>query len=81
MTRMKQTQKGSRTEGARLLLILAILGSALSMLAIGIRLMHYHEKPIFDWNGLTLNAIVSVLSVMSKAMLAYALSESLGQAK
>ena len=81
MTRMKQTQKGSRMDSARLLLILAILGSVLSMLAISILLMHYHEKPIFDWNGLTFNAIIAVLSVISKAMLAYALSESLGQAK
>lgn len=64
-----------------LLLILAILGSGLSMFAIGILLVHYHEKPIFDWNGLTLNAILAVFSFMSKGMLAYVLSESLGQAK
>lgn len=68
-------------DGAWFLLILAILGSGLSMLAIGILLVHYHEEPIFDWNGLTLNAIIAVFSAMSKAMLAYALSESLGQAK
>lgn len=64
-----------------LLHILAILGSGLSMVAISILLAHYNDQPIFDWNGVTLNAIVAVLSTMSKAMLAFTLSECLGQAK
>ena len=81
MVIMKHNPKGSRVDGAWLLLILSILGSGLSMLGIGILLVHYHEKPIFDWNGLTLNAIIAVFSAMSKAMLAYALSESLGQSR
>lgn len=61
--------------------ILAILGSGLSMVAIGILLAHYNDQPIFDWNGVTLNAIIAVFSAMSKAMLAYTISENLGQAK
>ena len=61
--------------------ILAILGSALSMIAIGILLAHFNNRPIFDWNGVTLNAIIAVFSVMFKAMLAYTLSQCLGQAK
>ncbi len=61
--------------------ILAILGSGLSMVAIGILLAHYNNQPIFDWNGVTLNAIIAVFSAMSKAMLAFTLSECLGQAK
>lgn len=64
-----------------LLHILAILGSGLSMVAIGILLAHYNNQPIFDWNGVTLNAIIAVFSAMSKAMLAFTLSECLGQAK
>lgn len=64
-----------------LLQILAILGSGLSMVAIAILLAHYHDEPIFDWNGVTLNAIIAVFSAMTKAMLAFTLSECLGQAK
>lgn len=51
------------------------------MIAIGILLAHYNNQPVFDWHGVTLNAMVAVLSTMSKAMLAFTLSESLGQAK
>lgn len=61
--------------------ILAISGSALSMSAIGILLARFNNRPIFDWNGVTLNAIIAVFSAMSKAMLAYTLSQCLGQAK
>lgn len=81
MTSIKQNEKGSRMNGAWLLHILAILGSGLSMIAIGILLARYNDQPIFDWNGVTLNAIIAVLSVMSKATLAYTLSECLGQVK
>ena len=81
MTSMKQNEKGSRMNGACLLHILAILGSGLSMIAIGLLLARYNDQPIFDWDGVTLNAIIAVLSAMSKAMLAYTLSECLGQAK
>lgn len=51
------------------------------MVAIGILLARYNDQPIFDWNGVTLNAIIAVFSAMSKAMLAFTLSECLGQAK
>lgn len=68
-------------DGTWLLHILAILGSGLSIVAIGILLTHYNDQPIFDWNGVTLNAIISVLCAISKAMLAFTLSECLGQAK
>ncbi|MCJ1347113.1 hypothetical protein MMC31_005334 [Peltigera leucophlebia] len=51
------------------------------MVAIAILLAHYNDEPIFDWNGVTLNAIIAVFSAMSKAMLAFTLSECLGQAK
>lgn len=76
-----KTNEKSRMDGTWLFPILAISGSALSMTAIGILLAHFNGQPIFDWNGVTLNAIIAVFSVMSKAMLAYTLSECLGQAK
>ena len=71
----------SRTNDSWLWQILAILGSALSMIAIGMLLIHFNNRPIFGWNGLTLNAIIAIFSVISKSMLAYTLSECLGQAK
>lgn len=80
MISMKTFNKNGPMDGAWLLL-LAILGSALSMVAIGILLVHFNNQPIFDWNGVTLNAIIAVFSVMSKVMLAYALSECLEQVK
>lgn len=76
-----KTNERTRMDGTWLFPILAILGSALSMMAIGILLAHFNDRPIVNWNGVTLNAIIAVFSVMSKAMLAYTLSECLGQAK
>lgn len=70
-----------RTNHTWLWQILAITGSALSMTVIGILLTCFNNRPIFDWNGVTLNVIIAIFSVMSKSMLAYTLSECLGQAK
>lgn len=81
MTSRKNMIKGGSINGDGLLQILALLGSGLSMIAIIILLKHFNNQPIFDWNGVTLNAIVAVFSAISKAMLVYALSECLGQAK
>lgn len=64
-----------------LLQISAIIGSILAIVAIGILLAHYEGTPVFDWGGVTLNAIVAVFSALSKAMLAYTLAECLGQAR
>lgn len=78
---MKQDEKRGLVNGTWLLQILAISASGLSMAAIGILLAHYNSEPIFDWNGITLNAIIAVLSTISKVTLAFTLSECLGQAK
>ena len=61
--------------------ILAIIGSVASIAAIGILLAHYNGQPVLGWKGVTLNAIIAVFFAMSKAMLAFTLSECLGQAK
>ncbi len=53
----------------------------ISIAVIGILLACYNNKPVLDWKGVTLNAIVSLLSTMSSALLAFTVSESLGQAK
>ncbi|RJE21872.1 hypothetical protein PHISCL_05790 [Aspergillus sclerotialis] len=41
----------------------------------------YDGHPIFNWHGVTLNALVSVLSVSMKAALSYATAECIGQWK
>jgi hypothetical protein len=51
------------------------------MMIIVILLTHYNNQSIFDWNEVTLNAVIAVFSVMCKIMLAFTLSECLGQAK
>lgn len=61
--------------------ILSIVGSMSLTVAIGIVLAHYNNQPVFDWHGVTLNAIVSLMNTISKAMLAFTLDECLGQAK
>ena len=64
-----------------LLQALSIIGSSLSIGVIAILLAHYNSQPSFDWNGVTLNAIVSVLTTLAKALLAFTVSDCLGQAK
>lgn len=41
----------------------------------------YNGREIFSWHGVTLNAVISVLSTASKALLLFALSEAIGQWK
>lgn len=53
----------------------------LSIGAIALLLAHYDSKPSFDWNGVTLNAIVSVFAALANALLAFTVSGCLGQAK
>ena len=52
-----------------------------SLFAIVAMLRVYDERPIFDWNGVTLNAVVAVLSVIMKASLTSVLGACLGQWK
>ena len=50
-------------------------------MVIGILLACYNNKQVFDWNGVTLNAIVAIFSAVSKSLLANTISECLGQSK
>ncbi|KAF4466778.1 hypothetical protein FALBO_6352 [Fusarium albosuccineum] len=59
----------------------ASLSSVASFIAIVALLSHFHGKPVFTWNGVTLNALVSVLSVAMKASLAYVTAECMAQWK
>lgn len=46
-----------------------------------ILLIVYDEKPIFRWHGITLNAIISLLSTSNKASLLFTTAECIGQWK
>ena len=81
MISMRNIIKKSRMDVAWLLPILAILGSAFSMIVIGIPLTHFDNQAAFYWNGVTFNTIVVVFFAIFKPTLTYALSEYLGQAK
>lgn len=59
----------------------ALGGSVLSFAVMVTLLGVYDGHPIFNWHGVTLNAIVSVLSVSMKAALTYATAECIGQWK
>lgn len=61
--------------------ILSTLGSIVSLVTMIIVLAIYNGREIFSWYGVTLNAVISVLSTTSKALLLFALSEAVGQWK
>ncbi|KAJ0309417.1 hypothetical protein COL516b_002661 [Colletotrichum fioriniae] len=59
----------------------ALVGGIISFTAMVVLLAHFDGKPISTWNGVTLNAVVSILSVTMKAAVAFVLSECLAQWK
>lgn len=59
----------------------ALVGSLLSFTVMVAVLAIFDGRPIFDWKNVTLNAIISVLSVTMKAGLTFAIAESIGQWK
>lgn len=78
---MMQNQKRYFIDKEWTMPILAIVGSMSLTVTITILLTYYNNKPVFDWHGVTLNAVVSTMTTISKAMLAFVLDECLGQAK
>ena len=59
----------------------ALAGSALSFLAIVLLLACFDDRPIFDLYGVSLNVLLSILSVSMKASLTFAVAECIGQWK
>ncbi|KAH8687092.1 hypothetical protein BGZ61DRAFT_589439 [Ilyonectria robusta] len=59
----------------------AILGSVASFVAMVVLLHIFDGKVVFTWNSVTLNTIVSILSLTIKATLAYVLAECMAQWK
>ncbi|KAH8646740.1 hypothetical protein BX600DRAFT_518771 [Xylariales sp. PMI_506] len=61
--------------------IWAIIGSFLCTAGLALFLAEYDGRPIFSWYGVTLNAIIAVLSVAAKGLLLLAVEESFSQWK
>lgn len=59
----------------------AIAGSACCLAGLAVVLAAYDGRPIFDWHGVTLNAVVAVLSTAAKAALLYAVEALISQWK
>lgn len=59
----------------------AISGSIASFIAIVVLLIVFDGKNVFTWNNITLNAIISILSLAMKSTLAYLVAECLAQWK
>jgi hypothetical protein len=58
--------------------IITTLVFFVSMVAV---LVAYDGKPIFDWHGVTLNTVISLLSTATKGTLMFAIAESISQWK
>jgi len=61
--------------------ILAIIASVASLAGLAFLLAAFDKQPIFDFHGVTLNTLVSVLSTLSKAALTLCVAESVSQWK
>ncbi|KAJ5184801.1 hypothetical protein N7491_007329 [Penicillium cf. griseofulvum] len=77
----KTTRRGIANWGAWKLELWALVGSVLSFTIMVIVLAIFDGRPIFEWKSVTLNAIISVLSVAMKASLTFAVAELIGQWK
>ncbi|KAH7308095.1 hypothetical protein B0I35DRAFT_483377 [Stachybotrys elegans] len=59
----------------------ALAAAISTFVGIVMLLSEYDGKVIFEWNGITLNALISILSVATKAALAFIISECMAQWK
>ncbi|KAK1974446.1 hypothetical protein LZ30DRAFT_408673 [Colletotrichum cereale] len=59
----------------------ALVGGIASFIGMVGLLASFDNKPIFTWQGVTLNTIVSILSVTIKASISFVISECLAQWK
>jgi hypothetical protein len=59
----------------------ALLGSIVIFVALGGLLAGFNGKDAFEWNGISLNTIISILSVSMRAFLIFSVAECIGQWK
>ncbi|KAL4745770.1 hypothetical protein BDW72DRAFT_186100 [Aspergillus terricola var. indicus] len=60
---------------------LALIVSIGTIIAIVLVLRHYDGRQQPDWQGISLNSLISWLSTLAKACLAFSLAQSMGQLK
>lgn len=61
--------------------LLALLGVFASFIGLVVMLAIFDGRPIFEWNSITLNTIISTLSVVMKALILFSTAECIGQWK
>ncbi|KAF6819421.1 hypothetical protein CPLU01_13062 [Colletotrichum plurivorum] len=59
----------------------ALSGAAAAILVMVILLSEFNHQPFFEWNGISLNTIISILSVTGKAAITFTISECVAQWK
>lgn len=78
---MKGTYIANILKDTWFLQTLAVCGSMLLVGVLAALLIYFDNKLVFDWNGITLNAIVALVATILKALVAFTVSECIGQAK
>lgn len=61
--------------------LFALVGALASFIGLVVLLATFNGQPILDMNGVTLNTIISTLSVGMKALVLFATAECIGQWK
>lgn len=61
--------------------LLVLLGGFASFIGLTVLLATFNHRPIFHSNGITLNTIISTLSVAMKALILFATAECIRQWK
>lgn len=61
--------------------LLALLGALGAFIGLAVLLATFDGREIFEWKSITLNTIISTLSVAMKAFILFATAECIGQWK
>lgn len=61
--------------------IQALIGAFVAFFGLVAILLVFDRRPVFEWNSITLNTVVSILSVTVKALLGTSVAECVGQWK
>lgn len=80
MAKKKGAQREFLTGGWTIEYLAALL-SVLSLLGLVILLASTDGRPVFDWHGVTVNALVAVFSTASRASMMVVLAEAISQTK
>jgi hypothetical protein len=59
----------------------ALFGCFATLAGMAVLLATFNGRSIFEWHGVSLNTLISVLAVVMKGFLVFAMSECIGQWK